>query len=199
MSYKSIIVLFQMYLLLTNCVQCQEISQKVSSIAARAEQAKEFAKANGLDTTVCILIDMNIHSGKYRLFTYDLEDQKILNSGLCSHGDCKGESMDTASFSNVPNTHCSSIGHYKVGKRSYSNWGVNFHYKLHGLESTNDNAFKRIIVLHSFDWVEDEEVYPDYCITSWGCPMVSNKMMKYLDTQIKSAKQPLLLWIYKSE
>lgn len=166
------------------------------SLQSKALEAKEFAKSKQLDTTRCILIDMSIHSGKYRLFVYDLLNDSVVGQGLCAHGDCRGQSMDTARFSNIPNSHCSSIGRYKIGKRSYSNWGVNYHYKLHGLDGSNDNVYKRIIVLHSFQWVEDEEVYPDYCMTSWGCPMVSDRTMIYLDTQIKATKKPMLLWVY---
>ena len=79
---------------------------------------------------------------------------------------------------------------------NWYNWGIHVNYKLHGLEKTNDNAFKRIIVLHSYEMVSEEEIYPEELINSWGCPMVSNKTMEYLDHEIKQVKQPVLLWIY---
>jgi hypothetical protein len=49
-------------------------------------------------------------------------------------------------YSNVVGSNCTSLGKYKIGKRSYSNWGINIHYKMHGLESSNSNAFKRHVV-----------------------------------------------------
>ena len=38
----------------------------------------------------------------------------------------------------IRDSYCSSLGKYKVGIRSYSKWGINVHYKLHGLEATNN-------------------------------------------------------------
>jgi hypothetical protein len=90
------------------------------------------------------------------------------------------------------------LGKYKIGIRSYRKYGINIHYKLHGLESTNDNAFKRIIVLHSFDPVPAAQIYPAhlYMGMSLGCPVVSKAMMQKLDALLKKEKEPVLLWIY---
>ena len=116
---------------------------------------------------------MSIHSGKKRLFLYDLKDKKIVQSGLCSHG-CgeapwgEDETKETPLFSNVPDSHLSSIGKYRIGKRGYSNWGIHVNYKLHGLEATNSKAYSRFIVLHSWDAIEDEETFPQGAPEGWG-------------------------------
>ena len=166
----------------------------------KAELAFQYCKENGLNTDQCVLIDMSIHSGKNRLVVYDFNEKRILNTGICSHGSCDGGgrsgSYETAIFSNTPESYCSSKGKYKIGKRGYSNYGIHINYKLHGLEQTNNNAFQRIIVLHSWSEVSDSEVYPEFAPNSLGCPMVSNTMMKKLDELLKNKNTPMLLWIY---
>lgn len=167
----------------------------------KIEEAKIYCSEYKLNTNYAILIDMSIHSGKNRLLVVDLQNDSIIQKGLCSHGCCESswssdETAESAVFSNVHESHCSSLGKYKIGKRGYSSWGIHVNYKLHGLEKTNSNAFDRLIVLHSWDEVPDTELYPDGTPEGWGCPAVSNEMMEKLDSLIKTQKQPLLLWIY---
>ena len=173
-----------------------ELKPTISS--TKIKEALDFAKKNKMDTTIALFIDFSIASGKNRLFVYDFKSGSILKSSLCAHGSGTNTfvSGDDVEFSNVPESHCSSKGKYKVGNRGWSNWGTHFNYKLHGLEPTNSNAFKRIIVLHSYEMVDDEEIYPELLINSWGCPMVSNNTMVYLDEAIKKTSQPVLMWIY---
>ena len=168
----------------------------------KALEALQYCTDNGLNSKYCILIDMSIHSGKDRLFVHQFSNDSTLSSGLCSHGCCDKEwgADDTKTepvFSNVSESHCSSIGKFKVGERGYSNWGINVNYKLHGLDTTNNEALSRLIVLHSWDMVPENELYPEGTPEGWGCPAVSNKQMKYLDSLLKKSTEPVLLWIYK--
>ncbi|BDD00612.1 murein L,D-transpeptidase catalytic domain-containing protein [Persicobacter psychrovividus] len=126
---------------------------------------------------------MSVHSGKYRLFVYDFNNDRIERSALVSHG-C-GESWWGADqsktnpvFSNIPESHKSSLGKYKIGKRGWSNWGIHVNYRMHGLEKTNSNANRRDIVLHSWEQVLDQEPYPDGTAEGWGCPAVSNEVFR---------------------
>lgn len=190
--------------LLVFCIGKVGFSQSHPSqnLKNKAKTALAFCRANNMDTNKCVLIDMSIHSGKNRLMLWDFKSNSIIATGICSHGSCDGNSRSKgsykiAAFSNVPQSYCSSKGKYKIGARSYSNYGIHVHYKLHGLESTNNNAYKRIIVLHSWSDVPDKEVYPDYAPNSLGCPMVSNSLMKYLDQTLEETSLPVLLWIYK--
>jgi len=102
-------------------------------------------------------------------------------------------------FSNIEGSYCSSLGRYKVGVRSYSKWGINVHYKLHGLEATNNNAFKRVVVLHSYDLIPVVEIYPAHLPLgmSQGCPVIANDVMRRVDKLLKDEKKPLLLWVYQ--
>ena len=171
-------------------------------IQPKALKAKSFCKANGLNTNICILIDMGLHSGKNRLFVYDLKKDSIISSALCSHGCCNNEwsadsSKTTPKFNNIPESHCSSLGKYKIGKRGYSNWGINVNYRLHGLEYTNNNAYSRAIVLHSWEMIAENETFPEGTPEGWGCPAVSNQQMRKLDSLLKKEEKPLLMWIYE--
>lgn len=167
----------------------------------KAYQAKSYCTKNNLNQDICILVDMQIHSGKKRLFLWDFKGDSILMAGVCSHGACNsGWSQDQTKsnpqFSNVPDSHCSSLGKYKLGKRGYSSFGIHVNYKLYGLEATNSNAYKRIIVFHSWGIIDDEETYPYGIAESWGCPAVSNNFMEKIDQILKVQKKPLLFWIY---
>ena len=86
-------------------------------------------------------------------------------------------------------------GKYKIGKRDYSSWGINVKYWLHGLEDANKSAVKRVVVLHSWSAVKNEEMYPRYSPLSWGCPAVSDAFMKKLDERLQQTDRPVLLWI----
>jgi hypothetical protein len=70
-------------------------------------------------------------------------------------------------------------------------------YKLHGLESSNSNAYDRLIVLHSWNDVPDSETYPNGTPEGWGCPAISNNLMKQVDSLLKLQSKPVLLWIFQ--
>jgi hypothetical protein len=172
----------------------------INRLKAKAKEAKTYCEKNNLNLDMCILVDMQIHSGKKRFFLWDFKGDSILKSGMCSHGTCDNlanfDINKTSQFSNTQESHCSSLGKYKLGKRGYSSFGVHINYKLYGLEKTNSNAYKRYIVFHSWE-IDDEETYPNQIAESWGCPAVSNNFMKEMDVILKTKKKPLLFWIYK--
>lgn len=180
----------------------EEIENEFSEqIKTKATEALNFCKENNFNTEFCILIDMTIHSGKNRMFIYNFENNEIEKSALCAHGSGKGNKKSTGAtplFSNEEGSLLSSIGKFKIGTRSYSQFGINIHYKLHGLEKTNDNAFKRIVVLHSYTPVSSTEIYPFHLPMgfSHGCPVTDDQTMTYLDNKLKKTEKPVLLWIY---
>ena len=164
----------------------------------KIEEALKYCTTNKLNTSYCILVDMSIHSGKNRLFVYDFKKKEIMIKGLCAHGNGGGSTAFKPVFSNKVNSNCTSLGKYKLGIRSYSRWGINVHYKMHGLDSTNSNAYKRIVVLHSYSPVPEYEIYP-YGLhgVSLGCPVIADLTMIEIDNLIKSGQKNMLLWIYK--
>ena len=173
----------------------------ITRINEKAEKALSFCKANGYNTDFCILINMKIHSGKHRLFVYDFKNKTIERKALCAHGCGKDDKQSTGSqplFSNEEGSFLTSLGRYKIGIRSYSKWGINVHYKLHGLDTTNNNAFKRDVVLHSYSPVPANEIYPLHLPMGYsqGCPVTDNETMTFLDKKLKNTEKSVLLWIF---
>ena len=167
------------------------------SLENRAEKALAYSTAHKMNTSYCILVDMSIPSGKNRLFVYDFQKKKTIIKGLCAHGIGGGSTAFKVVFSNKVKSNCSSLGKYKLGKRAYSNWGIHAHYKMHGLDSTNSNAYKRIIVLHSYSPVPEHEIHPYGLFNiSQGCPVIADLTMLEIDKLIKSGEKNMLLWIY---
>jgi hypothetical protein len=185
------------------CFNCTSNAKKEIEIMLRLKEkavlANSYCIENNLNSEACVLIDMKIPSGKKRFFLWDFKGDSVLKSGVCSHGSCGNldnyDSKNAPQFSNIPESHCSSLGKYKIGKRGYSSFGININYKLHGLEKTNDNAYSRFIVFHSWG-ISDEEVYPLKISESWGCPAVSDNFMREIDQVLKSKKKSVLLWVF---
>ncbi|GHT58511.1 hypothetical protein AGMMS50239_03210 [Bacteroidia bacterium] len=172
-------------------------------LSEKTTEALAFCKKNNYNTDFCFLIDMKIHSGKYRMFVWNFNDNKIERKALCAHGCGKDNNKSTGAqpvFSNTEGSLLTSLGKYKTGIRSYSQYGIHVHYKMHGLEKTNNNAFKRQIVLHSHTPVPKNEIYPAHLPMGWsfGCPVTDNATMTYLDEKLQISKQPILIWIYYS-
>lgn len=174
-------------------------AQLNDKLSKKANEALEFCKKNKMNTDYCFLVDLSIHSGKNRFFIYDFRTHTISQSGLVCHGIGKNSTAEKPVYSNEVGSNCTSLGKYKIGKRAYSNWGINIHYKMHGLESTNTNAFKRQVVLHSYSYVSETELFPTHLTMGWsqGCPVLANGLMKKIDGMLQKTKKPTLIWIYE--
>ena len=174
-------------------------AQTSDKLSKKIIEAKEYCKKNNMNSSFCFLVDLSIHSGKNRFYIYDFKLNKISNSGLVCHGIGKSSTTENPVYSNEVGSNCTSIGKYKIGKRAYSNWGINIHYKMHGLESSNSNAYQRHIVLHSYDPVSNKEIFPLHLTMGWsqGCPVISNELMKHIDALLKKEKKATLIWMYQ--
>jgi hypothetical protein len=180
----------------------KKVSQEISidRLRAKAAEAKKFCKNKDLNSDFFFLVDLKQHSGLKRFYVWNFQKDTVEQAFLVSHG-CgdnpwgKDYSKNAAAVSNEDGSHKSSVGKYIIGKRGYSNWGINVNYKLHGQDATNSNAYKRLIVLHSWEVVPDEEVYPAGTPEGWGCPALSNSAMRLVDDKIKNSKKQVLLWV----
>jgi len=170
-------------------------------LISKATEAFDFCESKNYNTDFCLLINMSVHSGLTRFYVWDFDLHKPVDSGLVSHG-CGtspwglDQSKTNPVFSNVYESHCSSVGKYKIGDRGYSNWGIHINYAMHGLDSTNSNSFGRQICMHSWDMIGEMETYPAGTPEGWGCAAVSNSFMQRLDDKLKTVKTPVLLWIF---
>ncbi|QOG02503.1 murein L,D-transpeptidase catalytic domain-containing protein [Flavobacterium sp. MDT1-60] len=166
------------------------------------QEAKQYCKNNNLNQKKFILIDLGLHSGLKRFFVYDFKKNKILNSYMVSHGCGDNQWGRTSSKEDVPvsnesDSHCSSVGKYIISDRGVSQWGIKVNYLLQGKEKTNSNAKNRAIVLHSWEAIPNNEVYPEGTPEGWGCPAVSNESMLEIDEILKQNKN-VLMWVIKS-
>ncbi len=182
------------------CCNHSKPIEQIKDYTSTHKEALTFCQENKFNEDFYFLIDMKIHSGKNRFFVYDFKTKKVIQQKLVTHGACdvfeeNPKKYKKAKFNNKTNSHCSMKGKFKVGKRDYSSWGINVKYWLHGLENSNNNAVNRVVVLHSWSAVSDEEIYPRYSPLSWGCPAVSDEFMKVLDDRLKKTTSPVLLWI----
>ncbi len=165
-----------------------------SNYTTQINHIKNFAKEKNHNQNIAFFIDYSLHSGRNRFFVIDLKTNKFIKKGLVCHGDCKGENSNdfTKEFSNVNDSHCTSLGMAVVQERAYSKWGKNYKYWLKGLEKTNNNMRERVVVLHAWSGVRDKEIYPKTLATSFGCPTVSINFLDSLDVILKKNKNVLL-------
>lgn len=153
---------------------------------------KDILRSNATyNAKIAFLVDMQIKSGKYRFFVYDLVKGEIIDQGLVAHGSGSETNIrGDLKFSNEPNSRSTSLGRYSVGRSYKGMFGKA--YKLAGLDETNSNAEKRAIVLHSYSAVPSEQ--QDYYITnSQGCPMISEDFFKRLEKIIDASKSRIIL------
>ena len=176
------------------------IDTKLRAAALRLKQksiiAREYLIKNGFNSDVCFMVDMSIPSGKNRFFVYNLDRDSVEFTALVSHGSgsYKPNCDDQLVFSNTPNSYATSIGKYKIGSSYYGTYGLS--YKLYGLDSTNDKALERFIVLHADSYVPTKETYPYHIYESAGCPIVSPSFLTILGKYVTVSKKPMMLWIY---
>lgn len=130
------------------------------------------------------VIDYSLPSTQPRMWVFDLQQQRLLFRELVSHGAGSGDEVAT-SFSNIPESHQSSIGLFRTlnsydGSNGYS-------LRLRGLEpGINDNAFNRAIVIHGADYVSKAFIEQTGRIgRSHGCPAVRSEVAIPLINSIK--------------
>lgn len=152
-----------------------------------------YARDGGYNTRHCFLVDMKKASGSNRFFIYDMKNDSVVDAGLVAHGSGITNS-DSITFSNKPNSYCTSLGKYKIGASYNGKFGLA--YKLYGLDKTNSNAFNRFVVLHAHSCVPGEEVAPAEICQSWGCPTVAPTFLTKLAGYIDKSDKPMLLWIF---
>ena len=90
-------------------------------------------------------------ANKHRFFLISLKTNTVVYSWFTSHGKSTGNSRFARIFSNVVGSHKSSLGAMRVTDTYYGKNGYSVH--LDGLDGTNSNVRRRIIVIHPADYV----------------------------------------------
>lgn len=169
-----------------------EMSSEMMKVKNSRLSLKDYAFKNKCNQQYAFIIDMHIPSYKKRFFVYDIKKDSLLASGFVAHGTGSETFRGELVFSNVPDSRCTSLGKYKIGTSYKGIYG--FSYRLQGLDSTNNNAMKRAIVLHGNSCVPDKETDEYPICFSYGCAMVSTNFLQQLKGYIsRQGKTPILL------
>jgi hypothetical protein len=138
------------------------------------------------------IVDFTKPSSRKRLWIVDLAKRKLLFHTLVAHGRGSGGLMAN-SFSNVPESHKSSLGFYVTDETYFGKHGLSL--KLQGLDKGyNTNAKARAIVVHGADYVSERFVNQNgYLGRSHGCPAVPVELTNDI---IKTIKGKTAMFLY---
>ena len=157
-----------------------------SDLPAKTLELRSYCQSGGYNTSYGILIDYSRHSFQQRLYVVDLNSGDIVMRSLCGHGKGGNSNIFKGEFSNVPDSNCSSLGHYKIGReRRMYNYPVNA-FELDGLDKTNSNARARAILIH-----------PSIGPRSLGCVTLPFHKYKALAKMLHSQSGSIIMWAYE--
>ena len=134
--------------------------------------------------TIISIVDFSKSSTQKRLFVIDISTGQILFNSLVAHGRNSGNEYATR-FSNLPESHQSSLGFYITMGTYLGNNGYSL--RLKGCESgINDNAYERAIVIHGAAYVSNQFVSSrGEAGRSYGCPTLPIDLNKKIIDVIK--------------
>lgn len=159
---------------------------KPMDMKAKTEELKAYCARNGYNTDYAILVDYGRTSLQRRIFVYDFRQDKIVMRSLAGHGAGGCSTVLRADFSNAHGSHCSSLGHYMVGRnRMMYNRPCVPAFELIGLDKTNSNAHERGILIHPSAWP-----------LSWGCVTMPVHRYHQLSEFLKTQRN-VIMWVYE--
>ena len=152
----------------------------------KADALKSYCQEHGYNINYGVLVDFGRFSLQKRLYVYDFNKNEVVMKSLAGHGSGGKSTLLRPDFSNDHGSHCTSLGHYRVGKhRHMYNRPTVPAVEVHGLDKTNSNALARGILIH-----------PSVGPLSWGCvtlPVVRyHQLSEFLKTQTN-----MIMWVYE--
>jgi len=160
---------------------------------AAVQKAFRFLRDHYVPNAQFVAIaDFDRPSTERRLSIIRLTDGRV-ETYLVAHGEGSGGLYATR-FSDEPQSHMSSLGIYLTEQQYEGKHGRSL--RLRGMESSNNEAESRDVVLHGAAYVSDEFVAEHHQLgRSWGCPAVD---YRYRDHIINELEGSAVLLIHHS-
>lgn len=157
-----------------------------SDLPSRTIELKSYCRSRGYNTDYGILVDYGRSSFQQRFYVVDLNTGEVVMRSLCGHGRGGESTILKGEFSNVPGSHCSSLGHYRIGRerKMYNRPAMAF--ELDGMDKTNSNARSRAILLHK-----------SFGPLSLGCITVPLGRYNKVAELLHSQSGGVILWAYE--
>ena len=151
-------------------------------IAERKCMLRAWCQRHDYNMKIAIFVDLSLHSGRNRFVVWDFEGERPLLVCPVSHGSGSAKPHRRTAYAKISNedgSHLSAVGRALVAERYEGRYGVA--YRLDGLDSSNSNLRSRCVVLHSWRYTTSFPIFPLPTVGSFGCPVISRKMMSRLD------------------
>jgi hypothetical protein len=134
------------------------------------KDAKKFFLSNSSEIpnkNYLLIADFAQHSSRRRLYLVNVATGAVETHNV-AHGTATDPNNDgwADQFSNIPESHMSSIGFMLTAETYYGVKGYSL--RLDGLSSTNDMVRERGVVIHQADYVIDGVKAG----RTWGCPAI---------------------------
>ena len=164
-----------------------------SRVKSRAVALREYCRKEGYNTNIALFVDLSRHSGRNRFVAWDFERNVAIFTCPVSHGSGSERSHVRSAYAHVSNedgSHLSSVGRALVAERYDGRYGIA--YRLDGLDDTNSNLRSRFVVLHGWEHTTSFPIFPLATVGSFGCPVLSRKMMAKVDSLIRDESKVIL-------
>lgn len=161
-----------------------------TKVAQRAFSAYDAHVGEVRNKNYISMIDFTQHSANRRFYMINRDTGKV-DQWTVAHG--AGSDPDNDGypqyFSNVPDSHMSSLGSYLIQEKYVSSkFGDSL--RLDGIDATNSNVRDRAIVLHPSHYVNDGASLQG---RSWGCPAIP---YDWIQTVIARAQEGSFMYAY---
>lgn len=145
-----------------------------SKVAKKAFEKYDEFEPQVRNKAYIVMVDFTQHSKNKRFYMVNRSTGKV-DQWSVAHGSGSDPDNDGMAqyFSNVPDSHMSSLGSYLIQEKYVGKFGESL--RLDGLESTNSNVRDRAIVLHPSNYVKDGLSKQG---RSWGCPAIPYDWIK---------------------